>query len=96
MPQCGDGKLSSELFFCYRLTGQRAARGRHQSHDRLGPPLPNSGMQNTDTHRVLKLALSPQGYSWDFVPEEGKDFHDSGAGIRHDRAPQQACADASH
>jgi hypothetical protein len=41
---------------------------------------------------VLKLTLAPQGYAWEFVPEEGKNFRDSGTGVCHNRAPQQAHA----
>jgi len=61
-----------------------------RSHDPLGSGLPNSEVQNFDTYGVLKLALSPQGYTWEFIPEEGKTFHDVGAGICQNRAPQQA------
>jgi hypothetical protein len=65
-----------------------------RNHDPLGFALPNSEVQNTDTYGVLKLTFSPQGYTWEFIPEEGKRFRDSGAGVCHNRAPQQAHADA--
>src|ERR1700738_3573734 len=65
-----------------------------RTHDPLGLALSNSEVQNTDTYGVLKLTLSPQGYAWEFIPEEGKSFRDSGAGVCHNRAPQQARADA--
>jgi hypothetical protein len=29
---------------------------------------------------VLKLTLSPGRYAWQFIPEEGKSFSDSGLG----------------
>jgi acid phosphatase type 7 len=61
-----------------------------RSHGLLGLALPNSEMQNAGTYGVLKLTLSPQGYTWEFVPEEGKTFHDSGVGVCHNHAPQQA------
>ena len=61
-----------------------------RSHDPLGLALPNSEVQNIGTYGVLKLTLSPQGYTWEFLPEEGKTFHDSGVGVCHNRAPQQA------
>ena len=51
---------------------------------------PNSEVQNTDTYGVLKLTLAPTGYTWEFVPEAGKTFSDSGMGVCHNRAPQQA------
>ncbi len=65
-----------------------------RSHYPLGRVLPNSEVQNFDTYGVLKLTLSPQGYTWEFIPEEGKSFHDSGAGVCQNRAPQQARTNA--
>jgi acid phosphatase type 7 len=61
-----------------------------RSHDPLGFAVANSEKQNYDTYGVLKLTLSPQGYLWEFIPEEGKSFRDSGSGVCHNRAPQQA------
>ena len=61
-----------------------------RSHDPLGLAMPNSEVRNVGTYGVLKLTLSPQGYTWEFLPEEGKTFHDSGAGFCHNRAPEQA------
>ena len=61
-----------------------------RSHDPLGLAVPNSEVRNFDTYGVLKLTLSPQSYTWEFIPEEGKTFHDSGVGVCHNRAPQQA------
>jgi len=61
-----------------------------RSHYPLGRPSPNSEMRNDDTFGVLKLTLSPQGYAWEFVPEEGKSFRDAGSGACHNRAPQEA------
>jgi len=49
-----------------------------RSHDPLGLALRNSEKQNYDTYGVLKLTLAPQGYTWEFIPEEGKTFRDSG------------------
>jgi hypothetical protein len=63
-----------------------------RSPDPLGLPIPNSELRNTDTYGVLKLTLAPQGYTWEFVPEEGKTFRDSGAGACHNQAPQEAHA----
>ena len=54
-----------------------------RSHGPLGVSLRNSEVQNFDTYGVLKLTLSPQGYTWEFIPEEGKEFRDSGSGICH-------------
>jgi hypothetical protein len=39
----------------------------------------NSEVRNADTFGVLKLTLSSGSYSWQFVPEAGKTFTDSGS-----------------
>lgn len=51
-----------------------------RSHTLLGPPQENSEVRNDDTYGVLKLTLSPKAYEWEFIPEAGKTFRDSGAG----------------
>ncbi len=51
--------------------------------DPLGEPRPNSQVRNFDTFGVLKLTLHPRGYEWEFIPQEGKAFHDSGSGVCH-------------
>jgi hypothetical protein len=51
-----------------------------KSHDPLGFAIANSEVRNTETYGVLKLTLTPGHYSWQFVPEEGKTFTDSGSG----------------
>src|SRR6202045_1307117 len=61
-----------------------------RSHDPLGLAMPNSEVRNVGAYGVLKLTLLPQGYTWEFLPEEGKTFRDSGAGVCHNRAPEQA------
>jgi acid phosphatase type 7 len=63
-----------------------------RSHDMLGFAIPNSEVRNTDTYGVLKLTLTPQGYTWEFIPEEGKTFRDSGVGVCHNQTPQEALA----
>ena len=40
----------------------------------------NSEVRNADTYGILKLTLHPTGYDWEFVPEAGKTFTDSGTG----------------
>jgi hypothetical protein len=52
-----------------------------RSHDPLGFAMANSEVRNTNTYGVLKLTLIPGSYSWEFVPEEGKTFTDSGTGF---------------
>jgi hypothetical protein len=54
-----------------------------RSHDLLGFATPNSEIRNWETFGVLKLTLSPGKYTWEFIPEEGKTFHDSGSGVCH-------------
>ena len=54
-----------------------------RSHDLLGFATPNSELRNWDTFGVLKLTLAPGKYTWEFTPEEGKIFHDSGSGVCH-------------
>jgi 3',5'-cyclic AMP phosphodiesterase CpdA len=44
---------------------------------------PNSQVRNTDTYGVLKLTLHPTSYDWQFVPEAGKSFTDSGTTSCH-------------
>jgi len=57
-----------------------------EAHDPLGPPAPNSEVQNSSTYGVLKLTLSTDGsgaYTWEFVPVAGGSFTDSGSGTCH-------------
>jgi hypothetical protein len=44
---------------------------------------PNSQVRNTDTYGVLKLTLRPTSYDWQFVPEAGQNFTDSGTTSCH-------------
>ena len=43
----------------------------------------NSEVRNADTFGVLKLALKPGKYAWEFVPVDGGTFRDSGEGTCH-------------
>ncbi len=54
-----------------------------RSHDLLGFATPNSEVREWETYGVLKLTLSPGKYTWEFIPQEGKSFHDSGSGVCH-------------
>lgn len=54
-----------------------------RSHTLLGEPQPNSEVRNDNTFGVLKLTLSPGHYTWEFIPEKGKNFTDSGEGVCH-------------
>ncbi len=54
-----------------------------RSHDLLGFATPNSEAREWDTYGVLKLTLSPGKYTWEFIPEERKTFHDAGGRACH-------------
>jgi Calcineurin-like phosphoesterase len=54
-----------------------------RSHEILGEVAANSELRNWDTYGVLKLMLSPTKYTWEFIPEPGKTFRDSGSGVCH-------------
>jgi hypothetical protein len=59
--------------------------GTGGNHERAFLPTPqaNSEVRMTGTFGVLKLTLHPKSYDWEFIPEAGKTFHDSGAGTCH-------------
>ncbi len=48
---------------------------------------PNSEVRNSGTFGVLLLTLRSMGYDWNFVPEVGKTFQDSGTGLCHAFVP---------
>ena len=58
-----------------------------KSHVPFAAPLPNSEVRNDDTFGVLKLTLHAGTYDWEFVPEAGKSFSDSGTGSCHEAPP---------
>jgi acid phosphatase type 7 len=49
----------------------------------MGTPDPNSQVRNNTTYGILKLTLRPTSYDWQFVPEAGKTFTDSGTATCH-------------
>jgi hypothetical protein len=49
----------------------------------FGAPLPATEVRDASTYGVLRLDLAPGSYSWEFLPEAGKTFTDSGAGTCH-------------
>lgn len=51
--------------------------GKH--HYLIGALTPNSEVQNDDTYGVLEMTLLPTSYIWNFRPEAGKTFTDSGS-----------------
>jgi acid phosphatase type 7 len=54
-----------------------------RSHRAFGTIRANSEVRNSDTYGVLKLTLHTSSYEWQFVPEAGKTFSDSGSGSCH-------------
>lgn len=50
-----------------------------RSHTPFGPALANSEVRNADTFGVLKVTLYRRGYMWEFIPQTGKVFRDSGS-----------------
>jgi hypothetical protein len=51
-----------------------------RNHRPFASPLPTTEARNADTFGVLKITLHPGAYEWEFIPEAGKTFHDSGTG----------------
>jgi chitodextrinase len=64
------------------------------NHTSFPTLFPNSEVRNSDTFGVLKLTLHPTSYDWQFVPEAGKTFTDSGTtnchGTQTDTQPPTA------
>ncbi len=54
-----------------------------KNHRPFGAPKPNSELRDATAFGVLKLTLKPNAYDWEFVPEAGKGFTDSGSGACH-------------
>ncbi|GLZ34622.1 hypothetical protein Lesp02_68090 [Lentzea sp. NBRC 105346] len=48
------------------------------SHYSFGTIQPNSEARNSDTYGVLKFTLHSNSFDWQFVPEAGKSYSDSG------------------
>jgi hypothetical protein len=49
-----------------------------KNHYAFNATQPNSVVRNPDTYGILKLTLHAASYDWQFVPEPGKTFTDSG------------------
>ncbi len=52
-------------------------------HYVFSTPIANTEAYNTNAYGVLKLTLAPGAYSWEFIPEPGKTYTDSGSGTCH-------------
>jgi hypothetical protein len=77
-PQDPDGHADSQNGITEIVAG---TGGR--SHTLLGMATANSVVRNDNTYGVLKLTLSPAGYRFEFIPEAGRIFRDSGSGTCH-------------
>jgi hypothetical protein len=75
-PQDPSGKLDPQRGIREFVVGT----GGKSSHRRFSAPKPNSEVRQADTYGVLKLALHATSYDWEFIPEAGKTFTDSGSG----------------
>ncbi len=49
-----------------------------RNHTSIGSVQPNSEVRHSGTYGVLKLTLRPTSYEWEFVPEAGETFTDTG------------------
>jgi len=78
-PQDPDGKVDPEHGIREFVVGS-GGKGTHRA---LGQTKPNSEVRNGDTFGVLKLTLHAKSYDWEFLPEAGKTFTDSGTGTCH-------------
>jgi calcineurin-like phosphoesterase family protein len=54
-----------------------------KNHRPFGEPKPNSELRDATAFGILKLTLKANGYDWQFIPEAGKSFTDSGSGVCH-------------
>jgi len=78
-PQDPAGKADSQRGIREFVVGT----GGKNSHRKLSTPKPNSEVRQADTFGVLKLTLRATSYDWEFVPEAGRTFTDSGSGTCH-------------
>jgi hypothetical protein len=78
-PQDPDGKLDKERGIREFVVGS----GGKNSHRLFGATKPNSETRNAEAFGVLKLTLHAKSYDWEFIPEAGKTYTDSGTGTCH-------------
>ncbi|HEX2996343.1 MAG TPA: DNRLRE domain-containing protein [Anaerolineales bacterium] len=82
-PQAPDGTLDTARGIREFIVGSGGA-----NHTSLTAIIAaNSEVRNADTYGILKLTLHPTSYDWQFVPEAGKTFTDSGTGNCHGANP---------
>jgi acid phosphatase type 7 len=77
-PQNPDGTLDRERGIREFVVGTGG-----KNHYPLGSPPANVEASNDDTFGILQLTLRATSYDWQFVPEAGKTFTDTGSGTCH-------------
>src|ERR1700730_4078390 len=77
-PQTPDGAADS-----VRGIREFVAGTGGKNHRPFGEARPNSVLRNADAFGGLKFTLKANGYDWQFIPEAGKSFTDSGSGTCH-------------
>lgn len=77
-PQTPDGKADVA-----RGIREFVAGTGGKNHRPFGAPHANSEVRDATAFGVLKLTLLPGRYEWEFIPEPGKSFADSGRGTCH-------------
>ena len=77
-PQTPDGAADPERGIREFVVGTGG-----KNHRPFGSPKPNSELRDATAFDVLKLTLKPKAYDWQFIPEAGKSFTDSGGGACH-------------
>ncbi len=66
------------------------------NHQSISDIVLNSEVRNNDTYGALMLTLHPTSYDWQFVPEAGGTFNDSGAAPCHGQVPPTPTPLPSH
>jgi acid phosphatase type 7 len=77
-PQDPDGKLDRARGIREFVVGTGG-----KNHRPFGAPEATTEVRDTTTFGVLKLTLKPTSYDWQFIPEAGKSFTDSGSDKCH-------------
>jgi hypothetical protein len=77
-PQTPEGKTDRERGIREFVVGTGG-----KNHRPFGAPRANSEVRNADAFGVLKLTLMAGKYTWEFVPEDGKTFADTGEDVCH-------------
>lgn len=73
-PQAPDGSADPERGIREFVAGTGGKNLRP-----MGPPVLNSEVRSSETFGVLKLTLRANGYDWQFIPQAGRTFTDSGS-----------------